>query len=152
VTIQWRSIDDDGRIAQYKYQLFTQHNPDFPAIPNFITFALSNPDSFRSLYAPGFMSWDSVGANVTSATYTNLEPGQFYMFAITAFDRAGHYDPVFSGYKNLLVFTVSTIAGYPQLVVGGPFFNYRASVGGLSLRTAARGQRHSCLLGAPASE
>ena len=129
--IRWTGSDLDGQIVKYKYRLFGAHNPDFPGIPDFISFATNDPNAFRDLYTPGFQGWDSVGPETTSVRYSNLVPNQLYLFAITAFDDDGDYDPVFSANKNILKFAVSegTFAN-PHLCVASPLFNYCSQVGG----------------------
>jgi hypothetical protein len=106
VRIAWNGVDPDGqfttRPVKYKFRLFPTHNADFPEIPDFIAFALQNPDSLRNLYAPGFAGWDSLPGDSTAARYTNLVPNQIYLFVVTGFDEVGDYDPVFSASKNML--------------------------------------------------
>ena len=73
---------------------------------------MDNPDTLRALYAPGFAGWDSVGGSVTSVTYSNLGPNQYFLFAITAIDDAGDYDPVFSTVSNVLEILRDRSNGY----------------------------------------
>ncbi len=135
VQIHWQGSDPDGQTTQqpvaYRYRLFAAQNPDFPAIPDFVEFARTDPDSFRRLYAPGFTGWDTAPPTTTSASYTNLVPGTRYLFAITAFDEAGDYDPVFSTNKNMLVMNV-TFAGTagPKLRMYNEYFDYTYPSGG----------------------
>jgi len=59
IRIDWAGTDPDGQTTtmpvRYVFRLFGQRNPDFPAISDFIAFAVANPDSFRALYAPNFL-------------------------------------------------------------------------------------------------
>jgi hypothetical protein len=135
ITIHWMGTDPDGQTTQlpveYRFRLFTQQNPDFPEIPDFIGFALAYPDSLRALYAPGFAGWDSVPGDSLSVQYLNLVPGSSYLFAITAFDEVGDYDPVFNASKNLLKFLVSFDGAVgPRLTMFNEFFNYTYPTGG----------------------
>ena len=135
ITIHWQGIDPDGitttQPVKYKYRLFTQQNPDFPQITDFIAYALQNPTAFRDLYAPAFAGWDSVSGEITEVQYTNLVPNQLYLFAITAFDEAGDYDPVFSANKNMLKMAVVYPCSLgPLLCFLGENFNYCYPTGG----------------------
>ena len=134
-TITWQGVDPDGQTTthpvRYVYRLFTGANPDFPAISDFISFALSQPDSFRRLYAPDFAGWTSVAGDTTSVQYAGLTPGTQYLFAVTGFDEGGDYDPVFSADKNLLRFDVALAGtGGPRLTMFNEFFSYTYPTGG----------------------
>src|SRR5688572_3026884 len=48
--IGWVGSDLDGQITHYKYKLFGGFNPDFPAIPDYVSFATQNPESLLSQY------------------------------------------------------------------------------------------------------
>jgi hypothetical protein len=134
VEIRWSGQDADGQIVKYKHRLFTEHNPDFPGIDNFVSFIIANPTFLTNIYAPVFgpsekcptcTSWDSVGPDVSSARFSGLTPGQLYLFAITAFDDQGAYDPVFSTSRNLLRFAATIDRGYvPLLCVSSPYFSF----------------------------
>ena len=124
-TITWRGTDEDGHIVRYKYRLFQATNPDFPEIADFISLVRSNPDTLRGLYGPNFASWDSAASGATSVQYTNLAPNQIYLFAITAVDNRGAYDPIFSPSRNVLVFAATDSPDLgPQICVTSPNFNY----------------------------
>ena len=144
VRIQWRGTDPDGQFTtkpvKYRFRLFAQKNPDFPGIPDFVSFAYSNPWFLRDVYAPTFgpsakcpscTAWDSSSAETTEVQYTNLIPGQLYIFAVTGFDEAGAYDPIFSPNTNMLRFAV-TYAGTlgPQICMFNEFFNFCYQTGG----------------------
>lgn len=144
VRIRWRGFDLDGQFTtkpiKYKYKLFATRNPDFPGIQDFVSTVLGDPSLIRLWYAPTFgpslkcpscSYWDSSSADTTEVQYTNLIPQSIYLFAVTGFDEAGAYDPVFSRDSNLLRFAV-TYAGTlgPQICMGNEFFNFCYSSGG----------------------
>jgi len=144
VRITWRGIDPDGQFTtkpvKYKFRLFAAHNPDFPSIIDFGSFIIANPNFIRNVYAPLFgpsdlcpscTGWDSSSADTTTVQYTNLVPSQYYVFAVTGFDEAGAYDPIFSPSSNLLRFFV-TYAGTngPQICMFNDFFNFCYTSGG----------------------
>jgi hypothetical protein len=133
-TFRWTGHDPDGSTqmpVKYKFRLFGEHNPDFPAIPDFISFALARPDSFMSLYAPGFAGWDSVPGESTSVRITGMHVGSNYLFAITAFDEVGDYDPVFQNGRNMLKFGVTFPGTFgPLLRMYNQFFDYTYPTGG----------------------
>jgi hypothetical protein len=144
VRIHWRGIDPDGQFStkpvKYRFRLFGGHNPDFPGIQDFVSFVISNPNFIRNVYAPTFgpsdkcptcTAWDSSNADTTEIQYTNLVPSQYYLFAVTGFDEAGAYDPIFSPSSNLLKFYV-TYAGTngPQICMFNDFFNFCYTGGG----------------------
>src|SRR5262245_216299 len=126
---RWAGVDPDGQTRQtpiqYKFRLFGITNPDFPNINDFISFALVYPDSFMALYEPGFAGFDSLPGDSTVTQFHNLNPGSIYLFAITAFDEAGDYDPFFQNGRNMMKFGV-TYAGTngPVLTMFNQFFNY----------------------------
>jgi hypothetical protein len=123
-TIRWQGEDADGHIVRFKYRLFQSHNPDFPQISDFIDFVMSNPNVLTQLYGPTFASWDSV-AGQTSVQYSDLTPNQLYLFAITAVDNRGAFDPLFSSNRNVLKFAV-TYPGTlgPAICATSPNFNF----------------------------
>jgi hypothetical protein len=144
VRISWRGIDPDGQFTtkpvKYRFRLFGAHNPDFPGINDFVSFVIANPNFIRDVYAPLFgpsdkcpscTMWDSSSADTTTIQYTNLVPNQNYVFAVTGFDEAGAYDPIFSPSSNLLKFNV-TYAGTlgPQICMFNEFFNFCYTTGG----------------------
>jgi hypothetical protein len=137
VRITWAGTDPDGQSStapvRYVFRLFGQTNPDFPAIPDFISFARTYPDSLRALYAPDFPGWRSVGGDTTSFQYQSLIPGSSHLFAITGFDEAGDYDPIFSASKNMLDLQVTYAGvGGPRLTLFNEVFNYTYPSGGWS--------------------
>jgi hypothetical protein len=130
--IDWQGIDPDGVFTQkpvkYKFKLLAEGNPEFP-----INIARIDPDSLRRFYEPSFTSWDSVAGDTTTTTFTNLVVNQMYLFAITAFDEAGDYDPVFDANKNLLFFRVATPGTLgPRITMYNESFNYSYPSGGFS--------------------
>jgi hypothetical protein len=135
VTFRWDGTDPDGQTTQvpvrYVFRLFSQHNPDAPTIPDFIAFALVHPDSLMAMYAPEFTGWTSVSGESTSTRYTGLAPGEIYLFAITAFDEAGDYDPIFANGRNMgRIAIVPPGAVGPVLTMYNEFFNYTYPTGG----------------------
>ena len=98
--IRWEGHDPDGpfhdRPVHYRHRLFSLEEPGNRIF-------LSDPDSLRRRDGPGgFADWDSSGAESTFVRFTDLTPGNQYLFAVVAYDEAGAYSPVFSLYDNLL--------------------------------------------------
>jgi len=131
VRITWTGTDEDGilnnqRPNKYKYILLTQNTP----VP--FQIALTNPDSVRRYYAPrNWAGWDSTSADTTTKQFTNLVPGQDYMFCVIAFDEAGAYSPVFTQNSNMLNMRATfAAAGGPRLTVFSDifFYNYNPAV------------------------
>ncbi len=123
VRFAWQGSDPDGHPgwpAQYKYKLFKCG----PGIPWQVW--VVQPDSLRRQFAPAFAGWDSVDGKATEVTMTGLEWGAQYLFVITAIDREGAYDPVFSLDKNMVLMFVDA-AGLPRLKIYSDFFVYEAS-------------------------
>src|SRR5262249_7436369 len=52
--------------------------------------------------ATNWAGWDSTSAETLHVGYTNLTPGNGYLFAVTGIDEAGAYDPFFSLSENML--------------------------------------------------
>ncbi len=144
VRIRWRGIDLDGQFTtkpvKFKYHLFRPRDPDFPGVDDPVVQILANPNILRWKYAPTFgpnpnctycSYWDSTNAETTEVQYTNLIPNNIYLFAVTGFDEAGAYDPVFSPNSNMLKFAV-TYAGTlgPQICMFNEFFNFCYPSGG----------------------
>jgi len=131
---EWTGSDPDGQTTttpvRYVFRLFGQRNPDRPDITDFISYALTYPDSLRALYAPDFPGWQSVGGDTTRFEYRDLTPGSNYLFAVTGFDEVGDYDPIFSGGKNLLKVSVVRAQPGPRLTMFNQFFNYTYVSGG----------------------
>lgn len=114
----WTGADPDGqtttRPVKYKYILLSPTS-EFPSY-----LAISDPDSLRRYYAPGFAGWDSTGPDTTTAQFTNLASNVPYLFVVTGFDEAGDYDPVFSLGKNMARFSVGLAKRMgPELVITG---------------------------------
>ena len=148
VRIRWRGLDPDGQFTtkpvKYKFRLFRPRDPDFPGVPDVIGEIRSTPRLLFWKYAPPIFGpnpncpscsyWDSVGGETTEVQYTNLIPNETYIFAVTGFDEAGAYDPVFSPHSNLLMFAV-TYAGTqgPRICMFNEFFDFCYSGGGYSI-------------------
>ncbi|HEY3217305.1 MAG TPA: hypothetical protein VGK93_12520 [Candidatus Eisenbacteria bacterium] len=137
VRFRWSGRDEDGQFTQkpvkYKFRLFGQKDDDFPGNNDVPGYIISNPSVLRRKYGPTFSSWDSSSADTTEHRYAGLNPKQYYLFAVTGFDEAGAYDPIFSHKSNLLYFQV-TFAGLtgPQIGMFNEFFFYLYSSGGYS--------------------
>jgi len=103
VRIEWEGQDVDGQFTQkpvkYKYKLLDLADPD-----NVIF--LSNPDSLRRQEAAkNWAGWDSTSADTQFVQFSNLTPGNSYLFTLIGFDEAGAYSPVFSMNSNCLQLT-----------------------------------------------
>jgi hypothetical protein len=76
--------------------------------------AIVNPELFRDYYAHhpsgAWSGVDSTDAHTRQVRFTNLVPGQPYLFAVIALDRAGDYSPDFNLEANMLQF----VPGYPR--------------------------------------
>src|SRR5262245_15070628 len=135
VTIRWNGQDPDGQFTvkpvRYVFRLFGIRNADHPEILDYISYALTKPDSVRVQYAPEFEGWTTTGAETSFFQYRNLNPGSSYLFVVTGFDEAGAYDPVFSQGRNMLKFGV-TFAGTsgPVIRMFNQFFDYTYPGGG----------------------
>jgi hypothetical protein len=144
VRIQWSGVDPDGvthtKPIKYKFKLFRPGDPDFPVGSDPVKTLLEDPRQIRWKYAPTFgpnpncptcAYWDSTPADTTEFQYTNLIPGDTYLFAVTGFDEAGAYDPEFVYGSNLLQFQVS-LAGTqgPTICMFNEFFNFCYDSGG----------------------
>lgn len=125
--LHWTGSDPDGHKglpAKYKYKLW-KRGPDIPW-----SAWLTDPDSLRRQFAPGFPGWDSISGDSTSVRVAGLSPGCDYLFVVTALDRDGAYDPVFSLDKNMLRMTVGWVAG-PRLTLFNESFQYQYLTGGI---------------------
>jgi hypothetical protein len=104
--LAWTGSDPDGRgttrPVKYKYRVFSLATMDF----DFETL-ITDPDSLRRRYAPGFSTWDSIGGDTTEVTFRNLTPSEKYMAVVVAFDEAGAYSPVMKQGVNMMYFRVS---------------------------------------------
>jgi hypothetical protein len=129
VLIQWEGFDDDGVFTQkpvkYKFKRLDATTE--------VTLAQANqtPDLVRQYYAPrNWAGWDSLPGDTTQKQYTNLTPGQEFMFVVVAFDEAGAYSPVFSRNNNMVYFIV-TFAGAqnPKITFFNDFFFYEYEQG-----------------------
>ncbi len=123
--IHWTGSDPDGRRglpAEYKYKLW-KRGPEVPWQAWLI-----DPDSLRRQFAPAFAGWDSCDGGSTSLRLTGLTPNTEYLFAITALDRDGAYDPVFSLDKNVLLMSVGWAPG-PRLTLFNETFYYQYAWG-----------------------
>lgn len=130
VRISWQGSDPDGQFTQkpvrYKYRLFRPG--DVPSIQTWTT----NPDSLRRFFGPGrFAGWDSTSAETTTVQFTNLTPGQQYLFVLVGFDEAGAYSPQFNLNSSMLLFNVGFASSNgPKFSVFNSFFFYQYPSGG----------------------
>jgi flagellar hook capping protein FlgD len=131
--VSWDGPDPRGRFVRlYKYILLGPGS-EFPVVQ-----AIVNPESFRDYYAHhpsgAWSGWDSTDAHTRQVRFTNLIPGQAYLFSVIALDRAGNYSPDFSTATNMLQF----VPGYPPnsadwspvLAIQGPGLRFRYPQGG----------------------
>ncbi len=135
VTFRWDGSDPDGVYTQepveYKYILLSSSS-EFPH-----WLAVSNPDSLRTYYANHplgpWAGWDSTAADTTR--FTNLIPGDFYVFCVIAFDEAGDYSPVFSFTTNMTRIRVGfgEVQVGPRMGVFNESFNYEYVLPGVEL-------------------
>lgn len=131
-TIVWSGYDPDGafttRPVKYKHILLT------PNTPVSYQTALVMPDSVRRYYAPlNWAGWDSTSADTTFTHFSNLIPGQDYIFCVISFDELGDYSPIFSLSRNMLNMRVLSAGGVgPVLTMWSDQFYYEYSGGGWS--------------------
>jgi hypothetical protein len=131
VRISWTGTDPDGqfttRPVKYKYLLIGQGS-EFP-----LDVATTDPDSVRRFYAPGFVGWDSTSADTTDVQFTNLTPGQNFIFVVISIDEAGAYSPIFDLNSNMLRFRVGFAGNLgPVICMFNEFFNFCYASGGYS--------------------
>ena len=146
VRIQWSGSDPDGqfqtRPVRYKFHLFRPRDPDFPGVNDAVAEILTRPKLIGWKYAPTFgpsdscptcSYWDSCSGETTEVQFTGLIPGTIYAFAVTGFDEAGAYDPIFSQESNLLKFAVTNAGAIgPTICMFNNTFNFCYSSGGYS--------------------
>ena len=130
VHIDWVGDDPDGvgsRLpASYRTRLF----PDLPELP--VDAILADPDTLRRRFAPAFADWDSLPGSVHGLELRNMVPGQRYVFAVVAIDRAGAYSPVFTASSNVLQFHVEAAGSLgPVITLSSPSFSYTFPGGGI---------------------
>ncbi len=129
VCITWTGYDPDGifttKPVKYKYKMF---DLDDPANQIYVV----DPDSLRRYYAPlAWAGWDSTSADTEFVAFSNLTIGKSYLFAVTAFDEQGDYDPDFNLNKNMLRMTVVyPETNSPVLALSGPGFRFIYPSGG----------------------
>jgi len=144
VRIKWHGIDPDGvfttKPLKYKYKLFRPRDTDFPNVDDPVGLIRGQPKILIYKYAPTFgpnpnctycSYWDSTSGDTTEVQYTSLIPNNIYLFAVTGFDEAGAYDPVFSAGTNMLRFAVAYAGTLgPTICMFNEFFNYCYPSGG----------------------
>src|SRR5262249_27174063 len=129
VRIEWQGSDPDGQFTQkpvkYKWRRLDLGDPANNVF-------LVDADSLRRRDAPtGWAGWDSTSADTNFVQFTNLTPGNSYLFSVIAFDEAGAYSPVFTLFSNCLQF----IAGYaasngPKIRIFNKYIDYKYLSGG----------------------
>jgi flagellar hook capping protein FlgD len=134
--ILWDAVDHGHGYPRMPFQyrfILLGPGSEFPVVQ-----AIVNPESFRDYYANhplgAWSGWDSTDAHTREVRYTNLIPGQPYLFAVIALDRDGRYSPDFRLDANMLQF----VPGYPAnsadwspvLSVHGPGLNFQYPQGG----------------------
>ena len=100
-TVNWQGSDADGRVREYRFRLFSESNPDFPDIYDFVEAVRARPWILETLYGPCFDTWERALPHVTSHTFHGLQPDERYLFAITAVDDDGKHDSNFSNRTNV---------------------------------------------------
>jgi hypothetical protein len=128
VWIHWEGSDPDGphgRPAKYKFKLIPATDPAFRAY-------LVDPDSIRRQFAPAFAGWDSISGDSTRVRLTGLQGNSQCVFALTALDAGGAYDPVFNFDKNVLRMYVGTYQWPPSFTLFNESFTYVYPAGGVS--------------------
>ncbi len=135
VRITWTGTDEDGifdskKPVKYKYILLNGSSSGV-----LVSTAASDPDSVRRYYAPlNWAGWDSTGADTAWARFTNLVPGERYMFCVVSFDEAGAYSPIFNMATNMFYMQVTYAAqSGPALIMYNDFFYYEYLHGTFSL-------------------
>jgi hypothetical protein len=107
-TVTWATDDPDGPgpgPKKYFYKILSEDDTEFPFI-----WAIIDPDSLRRFYSPDYPGWTEVSGKTTSFTLPDLLPYTQHLFVVTAVDRRGNEDPVFSLNKNMLRFKVEFAA------------------------------------------
>jgi hypothetical protein len=131
VRISWTGTDPDGQLTakpvSYRYLLLGPGS-EFP-----LDVALTDPDSVRRYYAPEFRGWTRTPADTTEVQFTNLTPGQNFIFVVVGFDEAGAYSPIFDLNGNMLRFRVGFAGNLgPTITMFNSFFNFSYTSGGYS--------------------
>ena len=131
VRVEWEGSDVDGQFSQkpVKYKYFRFNRDDL--VDNGF---LANPDGLRRREAENnWAGWDSTSADTNFVQFTNLTPGQSYVFVVIGFDEAGAYSPVFSLDSNMLQFTAGfAAANGPRIHIFNQFIDFVYQSGGYS--------------------
>jgi hypothetical protein len=132
ISVTWQGTDPDGQVdtrpVRYRFRLL-------PYDPTHDQWMIAPGDSlYRSELAAGFAGWDSVGGDTTSARFTNLSPGNHYLFMVIAIDEAGARSPVLSVDENLLQIAVDLAATLgPRIHVFNSFLDFTYDSGGYTV-------------------
>ena len=107
VTITWSASEPDGPHGlphENRYKRLSEGN-DGPLIQTF----LARPESLSGFQGPKFLDWNVLPGNSTAVTLTGLIPNDAHLLVVTAIDRHGLFNPVFSLSKNMLrMFVIPT--------------------------------------------
>jgi hypothetical protein len=132
VRIEWEGSDVDGQFSQkpVKYKYYRFNRDDLTGDNDY----LAHPDRLRRREAANnFAGWDSTSADTNFVQFTNLTPGQSYVFVVIGFDEAGAYSPVWSLDSNMLQFTAGyAAANGPRIHIFNQFIDYTYDSGGYS--------------------
>lgn len=130
VHVEWIGDDLDGIGSREPVAYRTRLFPDTPDLP--LDAILADPDTLRRRFAPEFAGWDSLAGSVNGAELRNMTPGQSYVYAVVAIDRAGAYSPVFNFNSNLLWFHVtSAVSLGPIITLSSSNFSFTYPSGGI---------------------
>jgi hypothetical protein len=131
VRVDWTGSDVDGQFSQkpvkYKYTML-----DLADTKN--AYFLQDPDSLRRREAAtNWAGWDSTSADTQFVQFTNLTPGNNYLFTLIGFDEAGAYSPVFSLNSNMLRLAPGfASANGPRIHIFNTYIDFIYDSGGYS--------------------
>ncbi|MEQ1831664.1 MAG: hypothetical protein ABL977_01330 [Candidatus Eisenbacteria bacterium] len=130
VHVDWIGDDLDGIGSREPVAYRTRLFPDTPDLP--LDAILADPDTLRRRFAPEFAGWDSLAGSVHGAELRNMTPGQSYVYAVVAIDRAGAFSPVFGLNSNVLWFHVtSAVSLGPVITLSSSNFSFTYPSGGI---------------------
>jgi hypothetical protein len=131
VRIDWTGSDPDGQFTQkpvkYKFKMLDLADKDNQLFR-------SDPDSLRRREAAtNWAGWDSTSADTQFVQFTNLTPGNSYLFVVIGFDEAGAYSPVFDLNSNILQLAAGfASANGPRIHIFNQFIDFVYDSGGYS--------------------
>lgn len=122
---EWTGQDPDGHLREYRYQVFGRKNPDFPQVPDFIAFMISEPEEVLGFYDSNkFEGWERLPVRKGSdgtATYSGLLGNETYAFVVVAIDNRGAHDATLTRERNIIQFAVAPQPTCPSLTFVTPF-------------------------------